>query len=254
MNINEEFAKQVKQTQHNMLEISLLDVDTIIANYMEETVIPVLEQNGKQVKVPLVYGNAERWKTAQTDGYLKDKEGRIQLPIIMFKRNSIARNDQIRYLKEEQLTYPTVKKYSKNNSYDRFSALNPSLTKLGESYDVRMPDYVNLTYEVMIWTGYTEHSNKITEQFQYATEQYWGDDRGYKFKVLVDSFDNQQEIGAGSERIIRTSFNMIVYAYILPKRTENKPMTQKGITISKVVITSETIVDANELSNLTTGN
>jgi len=38
-----------------------------------------------------------------------------------------------------------------------------------------------------------------------------------KFKVKIDSFDNQQEVGSGSERIIRTTFNMVVNAYLLPE-------------------------------------
>ena len=45
---------------------------------MEKHLIPELEQNGNKINIPLVYGNAERWKTAQQDGYLKDKLGKIQ--------------------------------------------------------------------------------------------------------------------------------------------------------------------------------
>ena len=42
----------------------------------------------------------------------------------------------------------------------------------------------------MIWTNFTEHMNKIVEQFQY-TDEYWGDKKKYKFRVRIDSFDNQ---------------------------------------------------------------
>ena len=240
---DKEFSKIVKQDESKMLEISLLDVDTIIANYMEKNLIPVLEQNGNQLKVPLLYGNAERWKSAQRDGYIKDKLGKIQLPIIMFKRNSIEANDTMKFLKDTKVTYPTVRKYSNKHSYDRFSLLNPDLKKRFEAYDVRMPNYVTLTYEVIFWTGYTEHNNKIIEQFQYANEQYWGEDDNYKFRVLVGNFDNQQDVGAGSERIIRTNCSLTVNAYLLPKRFETQPTTQKGFTIRKVIVGNEVVLN-----------
>lgn len=255
---DKKFSKIVKQDESKMLEISLLDVDTIIANYMEQHLIPKLEQNGNKVNVPLVYGNAERWKSAQRDGYLKDKLGKIQLPIIMFKRNSIESNDTLRFLKDQKVTYPTVKKYSQKHAYDRFSLLNPDLKRRFEAYDVRMPNYVTLTYEVMFWTGYTEHNNKIIEQFQYADGAYWGEDDKYKFRVVVGNFDNQQDVGAGSERIIRTTCTLTVNAYLLPKRFDNQPTTQKGFSIRKVVVTNETVlqgglgtdVNGNLTSNL----
>jgi hypothetical protein len=239
---DKQFSKIVKQDESKMLEISLLDVDTIIANYMEQHLIPKLEQNGNKINVPLVYGNAERWKSAQRDGYLKDKLGKIQLPIIMFKRNSIESNDSMRFLKDQKVTYPTVKKYSQKHAYDRFSLLNPDFKRRFEAYDVRMPNYVTLTYEVMFWTGYTEHNNKIIEQFQYADGAYWGEDDKYKFRVVVGNFDNQQDVGAGSERIIRTTCTLTVNAYLLPKRFDNQPTTQKGFSIRKVIVSNEVVL------------
>ena len=77
--IDKEYTKGVK----------LLDVDTTIAEYMVDTVIPDVEEHGNQVKVPLLYGNAERWNNARAKGYLRDQRGKIQIPLIMFKRNSI---------------------------------------------------------------------------------------------------------------------------------------------------------------------
>lgn len=239
---DKEFLKIVKQDESKMLEISLLDVDTIIAQYMEQYLIPTLEQSGNKINVPLLYGNAERWKSAQKDGYIKDKLGRIQLPVIMFKRNSIEQSETMKFLKDRNVTYPTVKKYSQKHAYDRFSILNPDFKRRFETYDVRMPNYVTLTYEVIFWTGYTEHNNKIIEQFQYASEQYWGEDDKYKFRVIVGNFDNQQDVGAGSERIIRTNCTLSVNAYLLTKRFDNQPTTQKGFSIRKVVVTNEVLL------------
>jgi hypothetical protein len=240
------FSKIIKQDEQQMVSISLIDVDSTIASYMEKHVIPEIEQNKSKVKVPLIYGNAERWKGAQKDGYLRDKLGKIQIPLIMFKRNSFAKNEAMRFLKDDKIAYPTVRKFSQKNAYDRFSVLNPEFKKRYETFDVKMPDYVTVTYEVMVWTNFTEHNNKIIEQFQYFTDRYWGEDDKYKFKVLIDNFDNQQEVGAGTERIIRTTFTMSVNAYLLPKRADNVPTTQKGFTIRKVVVTNEVLLQGGD--------
>jgi hypothetical protein len=240
------FSKIIKQDEQQMPSISLIDVDATIASYMEKHIIPEIEQNKSKVKVPLIYGNAERWKGAQKDGYLRDKLGKIQIPLIMFKRNSFAKNDSMRFLKDDAISYPTIRKWSNKNSYDRFSVLNPEFKKRYETYDVKMPDYITVTYEVMVWTNFTEHNNKIIEQFQYFTDRYWGEEDKYKFKVSIDNFDNQQEVGAGTERIIRTTFTMSVNAYLLPKRADNIPTTQKGFTIRKVVVTNEVLLQGGD--------
>jgi hypothetical protein len=251
---NEKFNRIVKQSDKETISITLLDIDTVIANYMQSDVVPELEQNGKKLKVPVIYGNSERWKSAQRDGYFKDIDGKIQIPLVMFRRNSIAKNDNLKFLKEEAVTYPTVKKYSKKNAYDRFSLLNPGFNKRYETFDVRMPEYVNLSYEIVVWTTYTEHNNKIVEAFQYSADQYWGEKDKFRFRTTIDNFQTNQELAENSERIIKTTFTLVVYAYILPERSGAVSNTLKGFTIRKVVVTNEAVVNAEkntDFSNVT---
>jgi hypothetical protein len=73
--------------------VGLYDVDLAIAEHMIDVVIPTVEVFREKVKVPVLYGNPERWKAVQKDGYLRDKKGQLQIPLVMFKRNSIARDD-----------------------------------------------------------------------------------------------------------------------------------------------------------------
>jgi hypothetical protein len=91
--------------------------------------------------------------------------------------------------------------------------------------------------------------NKIVEAFQYATDRYWGNEDGYKFRVRLESFDTQQEVGDGTERIIRTTFTMVANAYLLPETFDNAPLTKKGLTTKKVVFGVETGVSGELFSN-----
>ena len=236
LSVDKEFIKGVK----------LIDIDTTIADYMSSVIIPDLEENGNVLKAPLIYGNAERWNGARKEGYLRDARGKIQIPLVMFKRNSIERNDLMSNFQEIN-KIATYKKYSQKNRYERFSIQN-GVAPVQELYEVNVPHYVTLTYEVMIWTSFTEHMNKIVEAFQYSADRYWGNDGGYKFKVKIDSFDNQQEVGSGSERVIRTTFNMVVNAYLLPERYNEKPVIKKSRTIKRIIFGVETDLTGNLFS------
>jgi hypothetical protein len=228
--------------------VKLYDVDMAIAEHMIDTVLPTVEIFQEKQKIPVVYGNPERWKSVQRDGYLRDKKGVLQIPLVMFKRNSINRDDALSNTMNRHVSYPSVSRYSKKHKYDKFSAMTGT-EKPVEMYDIVIPDYVNITYEVIIWTDFTEHMNKIVEAFQYATDEYWGDKGGFKFRVKIDSFDNTTEVSEGSQRIVRTNFTMAVYAYLLPEQFDNQSTHKKSMSAKKVVWGLET-----DLTGLSGGN
>lgn len=224
---------QFSHDEKNKVGITLYDIDYAMMEYMTDVVIPDVEENGSKVKVPLIYGNPERWKAASKDGFIRDVRGKIQIPLVMYKRNSISRDDSFANTMNRNVSYPTLTKYNKNQKYDKFSILN-GVNPNREAFNVSIPDYVTISYEVMIWSNFTEHMNKIVEAFQYATDEYWGDKQKYKFRVRIDSFDNQTEVGEGTERIVRTTFTMAVNAYLLPKEFNNRPTTAKEYTPKRV--------------------
>jgi len=228
-------GEQIKREGNELGKgVRLYDVDLAIAEHMIDTVVPSVEVFREKVKVPVLYGNPERWTSVQKNGYLRDKKGQLQIPLIMFKRNSIAREESMASSMNRHVSYPTVTKFSKKHKYDRFSAMTGT-TRPVEQYDIVMPDYVSISYEVIIWTDFTEHMNKIVEAFQYATDEYWGDKSGFKFRTRIDSFDNTTEVGEGTQRIVRTSFTMVVNAYLLPEKFDNEPTHKKSLSPKKVV-------------------
>ena len=110
-------AKQLSVDKQYQKGVSLIDVDSTIAEYMAEHIIPKLEENGNSIKVPLIYGNAERWAGARKDGYLRDERGRIQIPLAMFKRNSIERDESLTNFKDIN-KIASYKKYSTGRNHD----------------------------------------------------------------------------------------------------------------------------------------
>ena len=230
-------ASEITTPEEFQLGIELKDIDQVINDYMIDVIVPKLEGDGEVIDVPLIYGNAERWKSIQKDGYFRDNRGQIQIPIIVFKRNSVDRDDSIRFFSRE-LSYPTFKKYSEKNRYDRFSALN-NVQPTYEQYNVTMPEYVTLTYDVSMWTNYTEHMNTLVEAYRYASDTYWGDKDKFKFRTFIESFSTEQTTASGTERVIRTDFSLEVKGYIIPKKFNNRPTTKKGYSVKEVKVTQE---------------
>ena len=130
--------------------VTFKDIDSAIFYYFQNVIKPTVIQNGNQIDVPVIYGNPERWASVQKDGFYRDGNGKIQLPLIMFKKSSIEKNRTLgNKLDGNEVNNFAVyqKKYSKRNIYDQFSRLtNRNPTE--EIYGVVIPDYVTVTYQL----------------------------------------------------------------------------------------------------------
>lgn len=220
--------------------VGLFDIDYAMMSYLEDVALPTLDYNGKSVKIPVIYGNSERWKGARRDGVYRDSKGSIQLPLLMIRRTSIAK-DETMPMQNRHVSYPTITKYSKDNRYDRFTALGGSVSPKYELFNIVMPDYVEVNYECMCWTDYTEQLNSVIEQLNF-TSSYWGDRDKFKFRTSISDFNVINEVGEGSQRINRVEFSLNVKAYLLPERFDGESTTKKSISTRKVVVTTETDV------------
>jgi hypothetical protein len=237
-------AEQVKVTKQDLKQsVSLYDIDYAMMSYLEETALPKLDDNGKSLSIPVIYGNSERWKGAQRDGVFRDNKGRIQLPLMMIRRNSISKDESMPML-NRHTSYPTITKWSKDNRYDRFNLIGSAAKPKYELYNITMPQYVEVTYQCMVWTSYTEHLNKVIEQLQY-TGTFWGDKDKFKFKVILSDFEIINEVGEGTERINRIEFSLSVKAYLLPEKFDGENTIKKSFSTKRVVMSTEVDVTGN---------
>lgn len=238
---NRAFDVRRDQDQKKNFTISLLDIDTAIVKYIENVINPTIIDAGENIKVPIIYGNPEKWKAGKVDGYLRDNKGKIQLPIIMFKRNSFSKNESMMTL-NRYLSYPVLTKFNEKNKYDKFSILNQTAAPVNSVYSLSLPDHVKVEYEFMVWTEYIEQMNMVLEKINYASEDYWGDPQNFKFRVSINDYTNTSETPSEKDRIIRSTFNLTVYAYLLPESFEDRKKTvQKYLTPRKISITSELV-------------
>jgi hypothetical protein len=211
--------------------------------YLEDTVLPTLDDNGKVLKIPVIYGNSERWVGARRQGVYRDNKGKIQLPLMMIRRTSIAKDETMPML-NRHVSYSGVTKYSKDNRYDRFTAMGGNVKPKYEIYNITMPEYVELNYECMVWTNFTEHLNSVIEQLNYASS-YWGDKDHFKFRTSISDYNVVNEVGDGTERINRVEFTLNVKSYLLPEKFDGENTIKKSMSTKRVVVSTETDVTAN---------
>ena len=210
--------RSVKNDEVKQFQIGLRDIDETIVYYFNNVIKPSVVQNGRRINVPILYGSPERWAAVQKDGFYRDKNGKIQTPLIMFKRDNIEKNRQLGNKLDANLPNNFgifKKKFSKKNVYDKFSALT-NRNPVDEYYGVIIPDYVNITYSCVIFTEYVEQMNKIVESINFASDAYWGDPERFNFRAMIDSYATTTEMVQGQDRMIKTNFTISLLGHIVP--------------------------------------
>mgnify|MGYP003115296401 CR=1 FL=1 len=232
------------------ISVGLMDIDAAIMYYFNNVIKPTVLENDETVKVPLMYSNPERWNSIQKNGYLVDNKKQLIIPLIVFKRNSISKDENLSVDKIDPLNpklfYTFQKKYSKENRYDNF-AVQQGLNKTKELYTVGVPDYVNLEYEFVVWTSYTEQMNKIIEKIIWSEGSYWGEDGKFKFRTSIDNYTDASELSVNSERIIKTNFTVTLKGYLIPEEFNNVVTTQKALTPKRILIGDDVSVNLTDL-------
>ena len=181
------------------VSIGLQDHDEAIMYYFQNVIKPSVIVNGDRTPVPIIYGSPERWKGVQKDGYFRDKEGKLQVPLIMFKRDSVEKRRDLGNKLDgnnPQLHYTFQEKFTKKNQYDNFSVLQNRMPQR-EFHTVVVPDFVKLNYTCTIWCDYIAQMNKLIETINFTSDSYWGNAEKFKFNAKIDTFSNTTEVQQG---------------------------------------------------------
>jgi len=241
-------AKEVSMkddTQNKTMSIGLKDIDSAIMYYLENAIKPTVTQNNRQIAVPIIYGSPERWKSMQADGFYRDKNGKTMVPLVMFKRDSFTKNNTLGNKLDgnrvQNVQYFETG-YSKRNVYDNFNVLRGQ--KPQKEYVLGIiPDYIDITYSMSIFTDYVDQANEITEAIEFAARSYWGDPERFMFRADIQTFNTPVLLENGSDRANRTTMNVLVNGYIIPSGI-NAAMagpSPKSYNVTKTVF-KETVV------------
>ena len=208
-------------------QIGLRDIDTAIMSHMNNIMKPTVIEGNERVKVPVVYGNEERWKSIREHGTLRDRNGAIQLPVMVIKRTSLAFDENMPLSFDMDLKGKFIQVvrssngWSKSNRYDRFAVLTGQ-EPVQEYITTGMPDFVTCEYTIVMMTSYMEQMNDLNTLMIEHLETYWGDQTSYRFLTgLGGGISNEEQMESQGERLIRNEFSMTVKGYMIPEFTDN---------------------------------
>mgnify|MGYP003327239121 CR=1 FL=1 len=198
--------------------IGLKDINEAVNYYFTEILKLSVVQNNTKVDVPIIYGNAENWKSVQADGYYRDRNGKLMAPLLMFKRTNLTQNRGL----GNKLDGNTVKNvqvfeksFNRRNVYSNFNVVNSRAPE--KEYVVAVtPDYVTVEYSCIVWTHFMEQMDKIIEALNFASRSYWGDPNRFQFYSSIESFQDNLTLEVGEDRLVKNSFTLTLNGYLIP--------------------------------------
>lgn len=226
---------------------TIYDVDYAIISYLRDVIQPQVIEHDALVDVPIVYSSGEKWAMVRARGYMLDTNGKLMTPVISLKRNSITERDTLKKLDVNwnpsgdnayaRNTMLFQNKFSRVNQYDRFSMLQGA-KPVRELYVSAVPEYIDVSYDLMIWTQLNEQMNSIIEEIMPVTGYAWG--TTWKFPTLISDYTFETLNTVGEERVIRTTIPLTVKATLMIPFEVRRSQVLKQYSVKRVVFGSET--------------
>ena len=227
-------------------KIQLVDVDFAILDYIRTVIRPRVIENGSEIEVPVMYANGETWAQIQSKGFMYDSRGKVMTPVISLRRSGMSFQPSMMSLgvNRDVPGYELIHKNSNTitNRYDRFSVLNSSNNKPRSEYYVSpIPEYYDISYEMLMWTEYTEQLNNIVEQIMPSAGFAYG--TSYRFSTYFTDFQFETMKSSGEDRIIRATTDLKVKAAMLPEFELYRSNLEKRLSVKTIRFKNETVSD-----------
>mgnify|MGYP003627820678 CR=1 FL=1 len=217
------------------------DVDFAIISYMRDILRLQVTEGGQLIDVPVMYANGEKWAQVQAKGYMRDRKGKIMTPLLSIRRGSIVERDTLKSLGVNQNPagndFVFQNKHSMQNKYDRFSTQYGKQTKK-EFYLAPVPEFIDVSYELLLWTEYTEQMNSLVEQIMPTNGFAYG--TTFKFPVYLQDVSFDTTNASGEDRVVRATIPLTCKATLLMPFELQKSNFQKNISVKKIVFGNET--------------
>ena len=218
---------------------TVYDIDYAIKWFIENEIQPQVQANGELIDVPVIYSNGEKWDNVRRLGYLRDEKGMLQSPLIMIKRNSLQERDTLKKLDinrpalGNQIVYKNS--YNKRNQYrdELFPVPTNEPMDSKELYAINIPEYVDVEYDLLIWTDFTTQLNTLVEQIMPYGTFAWGNEFN-KYRTFIRSLSFETINTVGEDRLVRCTMPLTVNGTLMAEQEYRKSTIQKRYSIKQV--------------------
>lgn len=226
------------------------DLDKAVFDLFDKEIPLYYNLHGEKKRVPVIFATGERFALLRRKKPLLDASGVLILPLISITRNSIDNvpqkgiaNNQMfnhtitRRLSRKDLEYRQLKNVENLNNTNGSTAISePDLSlkpkisdNIVETIEIPAVKYFSSTYEISIWSSFTQQMNRLLEaimssytlnpgqQFKITSE------KGYWFNCFVDSSlsqDNNYADFTDAERYIKYNLTITATGYIIAPNIE----------------------------------
>lgn len=226
----------------------LEDLDRAIFNLFDKDIPLFYMHANQQRKVPVIFATGERFATLRRKEPLADRNDALILPLISIIRNGIENKPQkgmannmmfpsviAKRIANEDTAWKQISNKenllnslyssSRKTEIEGDLSLQPKITNnIVEVIEIPPPRYFGATYEVTIWSTFTQQMNTIMETIMSAYTLHPGQqfrvesDKGYWFPAFIESNvsqDASHQDFSDTERYVKYSFNISATGYII---------------------------------------
>lgn len=220
--------------------INVYDIDYAILYHLQNNMNLQVEENGRQIDVPVTYAGGEMWAQIQKNGYLRDRNRKIMTPVIVISRSSMGMDDRYEKLRipnsKDFISYKLHSPQQKNDKYNRINQTDNSL-KSETTFLSGIPDRVLINYELIIWTELNSQMNVIIDKIRTQHKMLWGD--AMTFLTKVQDFNFEKSNQAGTDRVVKTTVSLEVEGILQNDFELNESTIRKANSIKRVVFNTE---------------
>lgn len=225
-------------------KIGLYDIDYAIYYNLQNVWKPMVIDNDISIPVPVMFANGEKWSQIRAHGYLRDNMKKVQSPLIMIKRGDISDDTRLAMQPGQvwggnSVLYPKQRVIPYRNMGMQFDKVaGQFVTKEStEFYLVDIPNYVRITYDLVIWTDLQEQMNVLIQGIIPLSGHIWGD--FHKFRTTIQSITPDNVNVPGEDRLIKTTISLQVDGYLRNEYDYQQSKIQKAFSVKKVKFLEE---------------
>jgi hypothetical protein len=255
----------------------LEDADKAIFNLFDKDIPLYYTVHGETKKIPVIFATGERFALLRRKKPIVDRNGAHILPLISITRNSvdnvppkgISNNQMFPHVVTKRISQKDLE-YRQSKNFENLSNINgedvankdadislkPKLDRnIIETIEIPAIKYFGASYEVTVWSSFTQQMNNILETIMSAYTINPGQqlriesDKGYHFSAHVESSfspDTNYSDFTDAERYIKYSINIGVTGYIIAPNIESGKTALRSF-LSAPEINFETFTEGVDL-------
>lgn len=238
------------------------DLDYAVFNLFNAQIPLFYELQGEVKKVPVIFATGERFAILRRKKPITDKTGALILPLISITRTNLENKPQKGIANNEMFPETFVRRiannnmeYRQQNNFEGFKSLNhtqkntdsaranfslkPQIkNNIYETIEIPPVKYIGASYEITVWSSFTQQMNKLIEAIMSAYTLNPGQQfrieskKGYWFPAFIESSFSQDTNYADytdAERYIKYSMTLGTTGYILAPNIENGKVGIKSL-------------------------